>query len=127
MKQLRFNPYIIVFIGILSVSSSAIFVKFSTAPSGVIAFYRLFFTVLIMMPVYLIKYVKEIQDMTKRDFFFSTVTGIFLAFHFILWFESLNHTSVASSTVLVTLQPLFAFIGTFFFIKKNFHQNPSPV
>jgi drug/metabolite transporter (DMT)-like permease len=50
---------------------------------------------------------------------FSGIAGIFLALHFILWFESLNYTSVASSTVLVTLQPLFAFIGTYFFFKER--------
>ena len=51
---------------------------------------------------------------------FSSVSGIFLAFHFILWFESLNYTSVASSTVLVTLQPLFAFFGSYFIFKERF-------
>src|SRR5690606_29363724 len=54
------------------------------------------------------------------DWLYSAVAGIFLAFHFILWFESLNYTSVASSTVLVTLQPLFAFFGTFIFFKEKF-------
>ena len=47
------------------------------------------------------------------------IAGIFLALHFILWFESLNYTSVASSTVLVTLQPLFAFVGTYFFFNEK--------
>src|SRR5699024_10222343 len=37
-----------------------------------------------------------------------------------LWFESLNLTSVASSVVLVTLQPIFAFIGTYFFFEERF-------
>ncbi|MCK9906986.1 DMT family transporter, partial [Frankia sp. Cpl3] len=38
---------------------------------------------------------------------------------FLLWFESLRYTSVASSTVLVTLQPLFAFIGGYFLFKER--------
>jgi len=119
MEQPKVNPYIFVIIGVLSVSTSAIFVKFSTAPSGVIAFYRLFFTVLIMLPLFLIKYVKELRNMTMRDYILSTVAGVFLAFHFILWFESLDYTSVASSTVLVTLQPLFSFFGTYLFFKES--------
>lgn len=117
MEKPKVNPYIFVIIGVLSVSTSAIFVKFSTAPSGVIAFYRLFFTVLIMLPIYLIKYVKELRNMTKKDYILSTIAGVFLAFHFILWFESLDYTSVASSTVLVTLQPLFSFFGTYLLFK----------
>ncbi len=71
-----------------------------------------------MSPIFFIKHTHEIKLITKRDWIFSTIAGVFLAFHFILWFESLNYTSVASSTVLVTLQPLFAFVGTYFFFKE---------
>ncbi|MGM0902832.1 MAG: DMT family transporter [Bacillota bacterium] len=113
------NPYFVLALGVIAVSTSAIFVKVSTAPSGVIAFYRLFFSVLLMLPIFISKYRAELKLITKRDWGLSTVSGIFLAFHFILWFESLNYTSVASSTVLVTLQPIFAFVGTYFFFKER--------
>jgi drug/metabolite transporter (DMT)-like permease len=119
MESPRVNPYLAVAIGVIAVSTSAILVKVSSAPSGVIAFYRLFFSVLIMLPVFLLKYVSELRLITKRDWVFTGVSGVFLAFHFILWFESLNYTSVASSTVLVTLQPLFAFAGAYFFFKEK--------
>ncbi|PLR91975.1 DMT family transporter [Bacillus sp. T33-2] len=119
MESPKLNPYLVLALAVISVSTSAIFVKLSTAPSGVIAFYRLFFSVLLMAPVFLIKYVSELSLITKRDWLYSIIAGIFLAFHFILWFESLNFTSVASSTVLVTLQPLFAFAGTYLFFKER--------
>lgn len=120
METPRVNPYFALAIGVIAVSTSAIFVKLSSAPSGVIAFYRLFFSVLLMLPVFLLRYVSELKHITKRDWIFTIVSGVFLAFHFILWFESLNYTSVASSTVLVTLQPLFAFVGTYVFFKEKF-------
>jgi drug/metabolite transporter (DMT)-like permease len=119
MGNLKFNPYIVLAIGVIAVSTSAIFVKVSTAPSGVIAFYRLLFSVLLMLPIFITKYRAELKLITKRDWGLTTVSGIFLALHFILWFESLNYTSVASSTVLVTLQPIFAFAGTYFFFKER--------
>ena len=100
MSGTKVNPYAVLAIGVISVSTSAILVKVSTAPSGVIAFYRMFFSVLFMLPVFLIKYVPELRLITRRDWIFSIAAGVFLAFHFILWFESLNYTSVASSTVL---------------------------
>lgn len=113
------HPYIPILIGVISVSLSAIFVKLANADSGVIAFYRMLFSVLIMMPWFLMKYRHEVRLLSKRDWLFSSIAGIFLAFHFILWFESLNYTSIASSTVLVTMQPLFAFIGTYLFFKEK--------
>jgi drug/metabolite transporter (DMT)-like permease len=119
MAESKVNPYLLLAVGVISVSTSAILVKVSSAPSGVLAFYRLLFTILLMTPVFVLKYVRELQVITKRDWLFSVIAGIFLAFHFILWFESLNYTSVASSTVLVTLQPLFAFIGAYLFFKEK--------
>ncbi|HEY9570982.1 MAG TPA: DMT family transporter [Metalysinibacillus sp.] len=119
MEKPKIHPYIPIIIGVLSVSLSAIFVKFSNAESGVIAFYRMLFSVLLMLPLFLKSYTHELKTLNKKDWLFSSIAGIFLAFHFILWFESLNYTSVASSTVLVTLQPLFAFVGTYFFFKES--------
>ena len=119
MENEKMMPYIAIAVGVISVSLSAIFVKLSSAESAVIAFYRMLFSVLIMSPVFLLKYKNELKLLQKRDWFFSIVAGVFLAFHFILWFESLNYTSVASSTVLVTMQPIFAFIGTYVFFKEK--------
>ena len=119
MDKPKIHPYIPIIIGVISVALSAIFVKLATADAGVIAFYRMLFTVILMLPLFLLKYRKEVFLLTKKDWIFSTIAGVFLAFHFILWFESLNYTSVASSTVLVTLQPIFAFAGTYFFFKEK--------
>ena len=118
MRNFKINPYIGLFIGVAAVSTSAIFVKLVTAPAGVTAFYRLFFSVLIMLPLFWIKHKSEVRFITKRDWRIMFASGVLLAFHFILWFESLNFTSVASSTVLVTMQPLFAFLGAYLFFKE---------
>jgi drug/metabolite transporter (DMT)-like permease len=116
---MKINPYVLIGIGVIAVSTSAILVKLASAPAPVIAFYRLFFSTVIMLPFFLIKYMHQLKLISKRDWFYSLVAGVFLAFHFILWFESLNYTSVTSSTVLVTLQPLFAFLGTYLFFKEK--------
>ncbi|MGG6433488.1 DMT family transporter [Anoxybacillus sp. D401a] len=113
------KAYIALIIGALSISTSAIFVKFTDAPSAVIAFYRLFFAVVFMTPLFIVKHIRETKQMNKRDWGFAVLSGTLLAFHFILWFESLRYTSVASSVVLVTLQPIFAFVGGFFFFKEK--------
>ncbi len=119
MFNKKAGPYMAIIIGVASVSMSAIFVKLANAESAVIAFYRMFFSVLIMSPIFFLKYRGELKQLHIKDWVYSTIAGIFLAFHFILWFESLNYTSVASSTVLVTLQPLFAFVGTYIFFKEK--------
>lgn len=121
MRVPPFNPYIAIVIGVIAVSTSAVLVKLAgNAPAAIIANYRLLFAVLLMTPIILLKYRHEFKFIQKKDWLLSISAGIFLAFHFILWFESLNYTSVASSVVLVTLQPIFAFLGTFLFFKERF-------
>ncbi|WP_028785199.1 DMT family transporter [Thalassobacillus devorans] len=121
MDKPPFNPYIAVFIGVISVSTAAIFVKLAAgAPASIIANYRLLFAVLIMSPYVLLKYREEFRKISKLDWLLACFAGIFLALHFILWFESLSYTSVASSVVLVTMQPIFAFLGTYIFFQERF-------
>lgn len=111
-----FPPYLALLIGVIAVSTSAIFVKLASAPAPIIATYRLIFSVLLTLPFLLWTpgVIGEIMRLSKKQWLLSTLSGAFLASHFLLWFESLRFTSVASSTVLVTLQPLFAFIGGYF-------------
>lgn len=112
------HPYVAILIGVLSVASSAIFVKLASADAGAIAFYRMLFSVVLMLPLFLRNNRHELKMIQRKQWAIMGLSGTFLAFHFILWFESLNYTSVASSTVLVTLQPLFAIVGTYLLFKE---------
>ncbi|MFF0828238.1 DMT family transporter [Brevibacillus sp. NPDC003359] len=121
LEKPLFPPYLALLIGVIAISSSAIFVKLSDAPAPIIATYRLIFSVLLTLPFLLWNRgaIAEIGNISKKVWLLCLLSGAFLASHFLLWFESLNYTSVASSTVLVTLQPLFAFIGGYFFFGEK--------
>ncbi|TQR38792.1 DMT family transporter [Brevibacillus brevis] len=121
LEKPLFPPYLALLIGVIAISSSAIFVKLSDAPAPIIATYRLIFSVLLTLPFLFWNRgaLAEIGEMSKKVWLLCILSGTFLASHFLLWFESLNYTSVASSTVLVTLQPLFAFIGGYFFFGEK--------
>ena len=51
MKHIQKYPRLMIVVGILGISMSAIFVKYSEAPSAVTAAFRLLWTVLLMTPV----------------------------------------------------------------------------
>nr|WP_315024481.1 DMT family transporter [uncultured Aminipila sp.] len=120
--QSKFIQYFSLFLGVFSLSTSAIFVKLADAPSSITAFYRLFLAVLILLPLLLFKreYWQDMLSLSKNQWSLGLLSGLFLAIHYVLWFESLNYTSVASSTVIVTLQPLFSFVGGHFLFKERF-------
>ena len=113
--------YILLGLGVLAVSTSAIFVKLAGAPSAITAFYRLFLTTVVLLPVVLLNKTmhRELKQLPAKQWKLSVIAGFLLGVHYILWFESLNYTSVASSTVLVTLQPLFTILYAFLFFHER--------
>lgn len=119
MKFIKKHPIIMIAVGVVGISLSSIFVKLSSAPSAVTALFRLVWTVLLMTPSVLLK--KEIRTelfhIQKRSLILSILSGIFLAIHFTLWFESLMHTSVASSTTLVCTEVIWVSLGYCIFLK----------
>ena len=113
MRYIEKHPMIMIVVGILGISLSAIFVKYSTAPSAVTAAFRLLWTVLFLTPVVLGKKTvrQEFRKIPKKLAILSALSGLFLAIHFVLWFESLNHTSVASSTTIVCTEVIWVCLG----------------
>lgn len=121
MKFLEKHPMIMIIIGILGISLSAIFVRYSQAPSAITAFYRLLFTVILLSPMLFsnVEHRTELKKCSPKNFFLSALSGIFLALHFTFWFESLYHTSVASSTAIVCTEVIWVAIGYAVFMKGN--------
>ena len=119
MKYIEKHPMIMIVIGVIGISLSSIFVKYSTAPSGVTAAYRLLWTVLLMSPVVWGKQGirEELAQVDMKNVLLSCASGIFLAVHFVLWFESLRHTSVASSTTIVCTEVIWVSLGYCLFMK----------
>ena len=119
MKYLEKHPMVMIVVGVIGISLSSIFVKYSTAPSAVTAAWRLLWTVILMTPVTFGRRVirRELFSAGKRIILLSAVSGIFLAFHFALWFESLAHTSVASSTTIVCTEVIWVSLGYCLFLK----------
>ena len=126
MKFIEKNPMIMIVVGVLGISLSSIFVKFSSAPSAVTAAYRLMWTVLILTPVVFSKKEtrKELKSLSKKSVILSIVSGAFLALHFVLWFESLSHTSVASSTTIVCTEVIWVALGYLFVLKGKLGVKP---
>lgn len=121
MKFLEKHPMIMIVIGILGISVSAILVKYSAAPSSVTASYRLLWTVVLMAPVVFgkRKYKNELFSCSRKTALLCGISGIFLALHFTTWFESLNHTSVASSTTIVCTEVIWVALGFVLFLKGS--------
>src|ERR1700730_10849891 len=111
-------PWIAIGIGTLAVSFSSIIIKWSNAPASILGMYRLFFTVCFMMP-FLPSYAREIRNITKKDFLLIFISGLFLGLHFLFWIGSLKYTTVASSMIVTTLEPVFVLVGAIFYFRER--------
>ncbi|WP_097009185.1 DMT family transporter [Natronoarchaeum philippinense] len=98
-------------VAVAAVSTAAILVRWSRAPSSVAAFYRVLFTLALIAPFALGDHSGEFRQLSRRDAGAAVVAGVALALHFASWFESLSWTSVAASTTLVQTQPVFVAVG----------------
>lgn len=108
------KPYIILFIGVLSVSFAAVFIRLADAPPLVIAAYRLGIASVILIPFASMRFGKTLKKLSRSDILLVLLSGVFIALHFALWITSLSYTSIASSVVLVTSHPVFVAVISYF-------------
>ncbi len=97
-------------VGVLAVSSAAVLIREAAAPALVIAAYRLG---LAAIPTGFLTLVVGREAVNEDgNWRWSVLAGTFLALHFGFWIASLQQTSVISSVVLVTTNPLFVAIAS---------------
>ncbi len=116
-----FKTVTVLLAGIVSISFAAIFIRFcDDVPSIMIASWRLTAASVILLVFFRLRG-HTFEKVTRKEFILSCFGGLFLALHFILWITSLKYTSVASSVVLVTTNPIFVGIFSYLFLKEKQH------
>ena len=113
----RWLPFVVLGIGLLAISFGAVLARFAQGfglPSLAIATLRLGLAALLVTPVVLWRSRGVLPSMTRRQGLLALGAGFFLALHFATWISSLEYTSVASSTALVTTNLLWIGLASFF-------------
>jgi len=120
MKRPPIPPGIVLFVGILAVSTASIMIRFAQreAPSLAIAAWRLSLAALVLAPFALSRRRAELTSLTHKERLLAVFSGLFLAIHFAAWISSLSFTSVASSVVLVSTAPLWVALLAPLFLKE---------
>ncbi len=112
-------PLLVLIVAVLATTYAGPIVRFATAPAVAIAFWRL----ALVLPVTGALAVREgsgepgagsrtsrltLLPAPRSLLPLMTLSGLLLALHFWSWIASLRFTTVASSVVLVSLKPVFA-------------------
>ncbi len=105
-------------VAVLAASTSAILIRLSDAPESVMAFYRVSFTILLLLP--LARGARgELAGVSRRDALAAVGAGLALSVHFATWFVSVDLTTVAASVTLVQTQPLFVAAGAALLLRER--------
>lgn len=112
----RWLPFVVLGVGLLAISFGAVLARLAQGaglPSLAIAALRLGLAALIVSPLALWQSRRALLAMTARQLWLTLGAGFFLALHFASWISSLEYTSVASSTALVTTNLLWIAVASF--------------
>ena len=124
MKPKSWQVIIILAVGVLAASTSAIFIRLAMAAAGkqgvgfslFLAASRLSMATLILLPTW--RKIKT-TDVNSKAYHYAIAAGICLAFHFATWISSLAFTSIAASTTLVTTNPIWVALLSRFWFKEQ--------
>jgi len=111
--------YLLLFLGVLSVSTASIMIRYCTAPALVIAFYRVLLTAGLAGVIGTKDRGKGYLSISKSDLAYCLGAGFFLALHFGFWITSLDYTSISSSVLFTNLQVIFVMFFSFLFLKEK--------
>jgi len=109
-------------VGVVIASTAAIMIKGAIdlgVPPLTIATGRIAFAALILTPIAWRRAGQEIRQISHRDWLWSLTAGLCLAIHFATWISSLAYTSVASSTALVTTNPVFVALASWLLLRER--------
>src|SRR2546425_6166587 len=102
------SPLLVLIVAVLATTYAGPIVRFAAAPALAIAFWRL----ALVLPVVGVLGAREASGeraTSPRALVpLMVLSGLLLALHFWSWIASLRFTTVASSVVLVSLKPVFA-------------------
>jgi drug/metabolite transporter (DMT)-like permease len=102
-------------IGVLAVATSGPLIAFAAAPGLAIAFWRNALALPLLVPAAAARRRAELRALlgpARRQGLYSVLAGVALAGHLAAWVPSIKMTTVATSTALVTAQPVWVGLMT---------------
>lgn len=116
MSRKSWLQFLILFLGILCISWSAIFVKLADVSGLSSAFYRMFIGFLGVLPIWLIRR-KRVAD--KKSVLIAILCGVIFACDIAVWNISILLTKAAISTLIANLAPVWVGIGAILFLREK--------
>lgn len=114
------SAYGILLLGLISISVSPILVRLAgDEPAISLAALRNAFAILMLTPVALVGGQSGFFKLSRSNQYRTVGAGVLLGFHFFMFFEAIQRTTVASATVFVAVTPIFIALMGYFFLHEK--------
>jgi len=115
------SPYrwLALILGVLAFATASILTRLADAPPLVVGAWRMILATALLTPWALPKFLREAKALQPQDVLALVLAATALALHFATWITSLALTTVASSVILVTTNPIFVALATHFVLKER--------
>ena len=116
------RPYAALGVSMAVVSFAAILISLARdqgMPALAIAAFRMSLAALVVAPIAIARCGREVRTLAPADLLRGVCAGILLALHFAFWISSFDYTSVMSSVVFVSTNPLFVGLASFLILKEK--------
>ncbi len=114
------HPYrwLILCLGPVALSTGSILTRLAASPPLVVGAWRLVLATLLLTPWGWPRLRNERYVLARRDWLFLGLAGVALTTHFATWIASLSYTTVASSVILVSTNPIYVALASHYFLKE---------
>jgi drug/metabolite transporter (DMT)-like permease len=114
------SPVATLVVALIAMSTSGPVIRLADTDPLAVATWRLVMTLGVVFGALVVTGSwRQLALVSRADLRLALVSGTFLALHFWSWMASLELTTVAASTVLVSLQPLFVAVGSAVFLQEH--------
>jgi drug/metabolite transporter (DMT)-like permease len=107
-------PYIALVLGIMALSLSSLFIRWSQAPGPVTSFYRMAIAAVVLLPLIMLRNGKTRRNRLPplRWLILPVIGGLFTALDHGTWSSSIAYTRVANATLLNNMAPVWVALFT---------------
>ncbi|MBC7236827.1 MAG: DMT family transporter [Chloroflexi bacterium] len=111
--------WLVLALGIAAISTGSILVRLAQAPALVVGTWRMMLATAILTPLALPSLWREARLLPRKEAFRLLLAGAALALHLASWITSLSYTTVASSVILVSTNPIFVGLASYWFLQER--------
>ena len=106
-------------LGMVAFSTASILTRLAAAPPLVVGAWRMILATALLTPFAWPRLRREWGTLEGREVVYLLLSGTVLAVHFATWISSLSLTTVSSSVILVTTNPIFVGLATRYLLKER--------